>query len=556
MLCLATAAFGRSNISQDAGRGGKTAVRRANFFCQLRHVALAAVYPYPRHASGSSMPTLLESFLASARHRDSGEPALSWTAVLLVLLAIATRLQILGDPLADSDEGYYLLVGEHLLHGAVPYVDIWDRKPVGLFLLYAGMRWLGGDGVIAYQLAGTLAAFLTALLVMRLARQFTNAFGAAAAGAAYVLWLPLGSAAGGQAELFANLPITAAALITLRGLEQPSAVRCRTGGMSALLLVGIAMQIKYTALFAGIFLGCCWLVAGWRVGWRAGLVAFGAMLNVAALAPTLLAIAWYAAHGHLDAFLYANFTSAWQRAVPSILHQSGALVIALILAPLLACIRPRAVLPAAGRIAYRFTLGWLLAATVGLIAYRTYLQQFLLPLLMPASAAAAPTFGRIPARRTVALLGVILVLGQCDLWISRIVHGSRREAAAIVRAVDPQGCLYIYSGVAALYRLTGACIPTKYAFPSLLSRTRESGAIGVDPVREVARIMGTRPGTVLVRSAYEDENWRARAVVEDVLRHAYHLVLREQLGQWTVSVYRLGNASRDRSRGVRPDSGS
>ena len=89
--------------------------------------------------------------------------------LLLALFAIATRMQIYGNPIADTDEGFYLLVGERMLHGVLPYVGIWDRKPFGLFLLYAGMRSLGGDGVIAYQLTGTLFAFLTALSVSRIA---------------------------------------------------------------------------------------------------------------------------------------------------------------------------------------------------------------------------------------------------------------------------------------------------------------------------------------------------------------------------------------------------
>jgi hypothetical protein len=497
-------------------------------------------------------PSLTEKFLLPARNHAAGERTRLWTAVVLALLAIVTRLQLFGDPLADSDEGFYLFVGERMLHGALPYVDIWDRKPVGLFLLYAGMRGLGGDGVLAYQIVGTLVAFLTAVLVTRLAGRFANGFGAAAAGAAYLLWLPLGSAAGGQAELFANLPITAAALITVRGLEHPPPARSWLAGAGAMLLVGIALQIKYTAVFAGFFLGCCWLVVAWRAGRRAALVPLAVVWNLAALAPTLSAIACYAALGHFDTFFYANFVSAWERSTPAMFHQGGLAIIALILAPLLACIRPRASLPAGGSTALRFTLGWLAAATAGLIAFRTFFLQFLLPLLMPASAAAAPTFGKIARRRTLALLGVIFLLGQGDLWISRVVHGSRREAEAIVQAVNPRGCLFIYSGVAALYRMADTCIPTKYAFPSLLSRARESGAIGVDPVQEVARIMETRPGTVILRSPYDGENWRARAVVQSYLRDRYHLALRAQLGWRTVSVYRLGEPARDLGRSALP----
>lgn len=467
-------------------------------------------------------------------------PGWAMIALLLAILAIASRAQIFGDSLADSDEGFYLLVGQRMLHGALPYVDIWDRKPIGLFLLYAGMRALGGDGVLAYQLVGTVFAFLTALLVARIADRFSSRFGAAAAGAAYLAWLPLGSAAGGQAELFGNLPITVAALITLRGLERTLPIGNAPGGAAAMLLTGVALQIKPDALFAGIFLGCCWLVVAWRAGCRAKLVPLALLWCGAAVLPTLLGAGYYAARGQLDAFVYANFVSALRRHTPSPLHLlRGLSILVVILAPLLAFIRPRGPVPASGRAAFRFVLGWLAAAATGLIVYRAFSEQFLLPLLMPASAAAAPTFGRLARWRTIALLGVILALGQAELWVDRAAHGSRREAQAIVAAVDPQGCLFVYSGLAALYRMSGACIPTRFAFPSHLSRRRESGAIGVDPLREVARIMATKPATVIMRSPYHDENWPARAEVLRAVARDYRLVRRQKLGWQKVSIYRL-----------------
>src|SRR5512139_721230 len=447
--------FGGS-YGQDAGAGTGTQCPHDNF-------------PDAEVWAPSRRPIGMREWLTfrSSRVLAADDRMPMWIAVFLAILALVTRAQILGDALADSDEGFYLLAGERMLRGALLYVDIWDRKPAGLFLLYAGMRRLGGDGVLAYQLVGTLVAFLTALLITHAARRFSGTFGAVAAGAAYLLWLPLGSAAGGQAELFCNLPMTAAAVITLRGLEQPAPARLWPGGVTAMLLVGIAMQIKYTALFAGVFLGCCWLRAAWRSRRATALLLPGAVWVLAALAPTLLIAAWYAAHGHLDDFLYANFISALQRGSSALPERACDLgILLLILAPLFACIRLRLKPGAAGAVAHRFTLGWLAAATAGMVAFGTYFLQFLLPVLMPASLAAAPTLDRISRRSAVLLLGAAFLLGQAGLWIAHEVHGSNREARNIVARVDATRCLYIYSGVAALYRLADTCIATRYAFPS------------------------------------------------------------------------------------------
>ena len=73
-----------------------------------------------------------------------------------------------GNPVIHVDEQYYLLVGDRMLHGALPYVDIWDRKPLGLFLIFAAIRLLAGDGIMQYQIVATLFAAATALLIARI----------------------------------------------------------------------------------------------------------------------------------------------------------------------------------------------------------------------------------------------------------------------------------------------------------------------------------------------------------------------------------------------------
>jgi hypothetical protein len=86
-----------------------------------------------------------------------------WRAAIgLVLFAAALRAWDLGHPVVHVDEQWYMLVADRLLTGATPYLDIWDRKPLGLFLLFAGVRWLGGadvhGGVLAHWLAAGVSA--------------------------------------------------------------------------------------------------------------------------------------------------------------------------------------------------------------------------------------------------------------------------------------------------------------------------------------------------------------------------------------------------------------
>src|SRR3546814_2283430 len=69
--------------------------------------------------------------------------------------------------------------------GATPYVDIWDRKPVGLFLLYSGIRLLGGDGIVQYQIVALLAVVVPSGIMAIWIARFSGWLGAVAGVALY-----------------------------------------------------------------------------------------------------------------------------------------------------------------------------------------------------------------------------------------------------------------------------------------------------------------------------------------------------------------------------------
>ena len=57
---------------------------------------------------------------------------------MLLMLAFgvfAVRLPFLGYNVLSADESVYLMIGAGMREGHIPYVDIIDRKPIGIFLL-------------------------------------------------------------------------------------------------------------------------------------------------------------------------------------------------------------------------------------------------------------------------------------------------------------------------------------------------------------------------------------------------------------------------------------
>ena len=473
-----------------------------------------------------------------------------WIAALLLLLAaLALRAQTFGNPVIGYDEQFYLVVGDRMLHGGIPFVDIFDRKPVGLFLIYAFIRLLGGDGTIQYQFVALIFAVATALVIRRFALRLTNPFGALLAGIAYLVWLSFLEGEGGQAPVLFNLPMALAALLTARLVERGS-ITARSAALP-MLLVGLAMQIKYTALFEGIFFGLALLDRARRERPDAAhLARLAATWIVIALAPTLAAWLVYVAIGQGPAFVFANFVSMFGKfGDPWQVSAEGLLTIGAILLPILACVAfPPASIAADVEFAerHRFVRLWLLAATVGMLIMRSFPSpHYAMPLLTPALIAAAPRLGQRGRSRQliVIMLALAAIISQVVLRSLRDMKGGATEAAEIARAADPgpKGCLYIYDGYAALYRLTHSCLLSRYVFPGHLNMANESNpaALGVDPAAEVRRILARRPETIVLDDPpFDRGNRTTYAIVRAELVRHYRLTLSVATGERHRLVYR------------------
>lgn len=431
--------------------------------------------------------------------RDRPAVAAAW----LLLATLAVRAWDFGNPVIHVDEQYYLLVGDRLLHqGAIPYLDLWDRKPVGLFLLFAAIRLLPGDGILAYQLVASGFAWVTAWVVWRSARRIdASSAGALVAGVAYLLWTALLGGRGGQSPIFYNLPVAMAALITL-GLPALAAARARGAimrrGITACLLAGIAIQIKPTAGFEGLFIGLAHLWYLRRSGGGLGTIGPAAlMLALAGALPTLAAAGCYWAMGPhaFAAFWFANVESILLRPpYPADQLAMRLLGIFAQLAPLIVTgLLPG---PAQHGAERRLVRLWTLAALIGFGAIGTFFDHYALPLVAPFAIAAAPALGerrRLAAGITgfaVLLLGVRAALRPDDA-------AGARAVARVVALNSRGGCPYVFIGDTITYHLAGACIPTAYAFPNLLAYTTEQGATGIDEAAEVRRILVRRPPVIV-----------------------------------------------------------
>ena len=465
---------------------------------------------------------------------------------ILVLVALAVRALTFGNPVVHVDEEFYCFTGSALWHGQLPFVDVWDRKPIGLFLLYAVPAGLGfPSGIWAYQLLALGATIWAAMQVAWLATRAGFARGATAGGIAYILWLDLLGGQGGQSPVFYNPLVAAAALLILGAAASPHR---RVRGALAMTLIGIALQIKYSVLLEGMFFGLWLLADEWHATRRPmALVGHGAALVALALLPTVAAGVAYAAIGQWDAFAYANFLSIFHRNPDPLKELAGNLgQIVLITSPLvaLAILALRRAPRAADRHhdrTRRFLAWWLGVACLSVLAFRPWFDHYSLPILLPACAAAAGMLGSAAWQRwrTPALLLTAALAGQIVLVALRAERGEARQFAALAQAVgDGPGCLYVYSGSTMLYVATKRCALSKYIVPAHLGRTREAGATGVDQQAEIARILAQHPAVVVMRPPYGGERPAAHAFVTAALAPDYRQTAALPMGNETSRVYK------------------
>ncbi|HEU0065826.1 MAG TPA: hypothetical protein VFQ57_01160, partial [Sphingomonas sp.] len=420
----------------------------------------------------------------------------------ITLVAVAARALTFGNPIVHVDEQFYYTVAKAMWSGAIPYIDVWDRKPVGLFVLYMPAALLPGVwGVLAYQAMALAAVVATAWMVARFADLAEWRQGATYAAIAYVLWLDLLSGVGGQSPVFYNLPMAWAAMLVARPSTRLSD---RARGAWAMALIGIALQIKYSVVFEGIFLGLWLLWTDWKH--RRGIAStlgYAILLVAIALIPTAIVLLVYAHIGALDAFMFANFVAIFARkSNPFGEALENLLTLILILSPLVAIGLAAWPHRHGGNAGMRiFLLLWMLASVFGVFVFGTWYDHYGLPVILPASACAAYWLGagKWRGRATPAVLLTAALAGQIKVVADRLNRGTPAQFQRIVDAIGRgPGCLYVYSGHTAFYPATGRCWQTAYVFPSFLIRPRENGAMGVDQMTEARRILAARPEVIVI----------------------------------------------------------
>jgi Dolichyl-phosphate-mannose-protein mannosyltransferase len=454
----------------------------------------------------------------------------------LVVLAFAVRLPALVLPSMDWDEGLYLTMAADLNAGHLPYAGLWDRKPIGIFVLFALVERVFQDGVLGVRVVASLFAALGAFSLYRISLLMFQPGGTIgmAAATAYVLFSGENSGLASNTEVF-FVPLTIVGFhLGLRGaLRSGGPARFGAGlpELAAGLVLGVAFQIKYVVAFDLAALAVALVILTgedgrprlerlWQSGPRAGALALGFA------APTVAVLALYAATGNLDAFLEANVAANLGYLNRPFGSPAVPLFAAIDYGPL--CVGAGLALLFARRLirsrrewrAVIVCVVWFAAVLIGLAMLRRWYEHYFIQLLpsLCLLIGFVATRAILDVARTryelSCAIGLLFAAGffaankdaflaAGDLVLQRHARGDRaagdvprivaRDLAGELRSGD---AVFVFDQDPVIYYLAKAAPPTRYPFPGHWI----DGTGGIfDPLAELEQVLGRKPRFIVTR---------------------------------------------------------
>ncbi|MXO64250.1 hypothetical protein GRI91_00550 [Altererythrobacter endophyticus] len=469
-------------------------------------------------------------------------------------MTFLTRFYWFGDPVADYDEQLYSLIGSKMLEGQLPFVDLWDRKPFGLFVLFAFAHWISGPGPIAYQLLAVLFAAIGAWLIYKLAARLVDGTTALIAATLYLVMLPMYAVHSAQSEVF-HVLLMIGMVCLLKTKKGHLGVFPAAGAM---LLGGLALQVKYTVFPQCFFLGGYALWRFYRQGMpikQICLMAF--QFAFLGLLPTLLVFAFYLLIGQSEAYIFANFLSFFNRTPAGFWNQN-----------VFACWFPIALLVIPGLLwarrlqdtdgLYPLVFGWFISCIITAYLSGTTYFFYFAALIPPALLLSLPMLNRKgPFGLVPALLILLILTSQSQIPTRAAPVGTEkktiRELAAAIRPHigKNENCLFVYDGPTALYQLTNSCLPTPIIYPDLLNNRLESRSLGIDQTEEITRILTDSPGAIVTADIpVTPHDPKSDALVSSAIDKHYRLAARGRIKHRIISAWiRKGPRTTPSARG-------
>lgn len=226
-------------------------------------------------------------------HRTS----LFW-CLIIIMFTLVTQISSLTEEVINSDESTFIIMGNELVDGYLPYVRQFDVKPPMMFFLLAGVIAMFGKSYVAIRIFGDILLIITAIITYFLAKKRTTPL---AAGLGVLSFLSCCYAGFGQytsVELPAMIFLMAALVLFISYPRSPWMIFW--GGFFISLAVLTRTNLAYVAIAYGLYF--LFLVVRKDRTYIGHLLAY----IIGGIVPLAFFIIFYAASGHLNIFLISN----------------------------------------------------------------------------------------------------------------------------------------------------------------------------------------------------------------------------------------------------------
>lgn len=424
-------------------------------------------------------------------------PAVARTAAMFAVLALAAAGLLLPGLLAGPslDASVFLVTGWRLGHGDVPYLDVWDHKPPGIYvadwLADALLGWL--DPWLAVWLATIVAVALTGFTVFRLlVRHCTNRLAMVGALAVVAgLGHHLLSLGGGLTEQLSVLPATAA-------FSLASVAHGRRHYLAVGLLVGAAGATSFQLAPAAV---ACLILAfrqgrlgrGTAMAWLfAGMVMVGLLLILALGSIGAAAAAYDAVVAYVSAYRQVES--------PELASAAGWGFLSLLFLIIPAAFGVLALRRVGGprRDLGMAAIAWIVAALVIVLLTGRLYGHYLAPLAVPLAILGAIGLQEIASRshdlmaRRVAsvaiaagcLISVVTAVagGQMEIRIVQRTAPAREVSAFLTANARAGDSLFVWGNQPYLYRLAELPPASRFTYLYPLSTPGYASSKMIDAV--------------------------------------------------------------------------
>ena len=467
---------------------------------------------------------------------SSALPALDWRLCVVVIVAVTalTRASTYGNPLYSLDDQLYLMIGNAIVKGHIPYVEIWDRKPIGIFLIYAIIAKIGGNPITTAWIVAGIFVSATTYVIMLIARYYTTKAAAMYSCLIYPIALTMFKGSAGQSQLFYNLFIALSFLMFLRAVGRRYQFIEKSAALSS-FLCGLALIIRQTTIVESLFVGIGFLTVcfSYTRSWRST-ARLGSLMAAIGAAPTLLTFVTFYELGHFQIYFDSSYLSIFRKSSDGFGTVMGAIYALIFITP----VALMAILGAVRRreeglrtIYDKALLAWTIAALFEVLIIPRFYEYYSIPLLMPLIVSSSTLF-IMPVLR-ICFLGGMLVFafGHGDISRFHENQSSRTGFEQVVRYVRSNlkgGCLFVADGPPLLYEASGQPCRTRYLFPDHLAIATEASAIETDSNAEARKILAQRP-TVIVLQLHDyalRRNPQTWPIVRNALATNYRLARR------------------------------